>query len=137
VNNRPIKFRGWTGSEMLPPEDLTQSPDHRKWLGKIDVVLMQFTGVLIRKDFGNNYSNEVYEGDILERKYDRYYSLNGFELARGVVTYSPSNGFSLTSVFVKLKGSKAWRKNKPINSLHNFKIIGNIYETHELMEQIK
>jgi uncharacterized phage protein (TIGR01671 family) len=126
---REIKFRGWDGHNMHPPEDLTQSPTHREWLGKVDFELMQYAGTKDKNGV------EIYEGDILERKYDYYFSLNKFEFARGVVTYSPSNGFSLTKVMVKFNGSDKWVKSRPINSLHDFKVIGNIHENPEILEQ--
>ena len=59
---RDIKFRGWDGERMLPPEDLSVSPDGRKWLGHVDVLLLQFTGLKDSKGV------EIYEDDILEHE---------------------------------------------------------------------
>ena len=42
--NREIKFRGWDGEKMHPPQDISCSRKHWEWLGIIDVELMQYTG---------------------------------------------------------------------------------------------
>ena len=57
---REIKVRGWDGKNLLEPQDLTQNGKHWKWLGKKDVLLMQYTGL---KD---KNGKEIYEGDIVK-----------------------------------------------------------------------
>ena len=57
---REIKFRAWDGNQMLDPEDISQAPEYRKWLGKFDYELMQYTGL---KD---KNGKEIYEGDIID-----------------------------------------------------------------------
>ena len=57
---REIKFRAWSGSEMLEPQDLSQDGFYWSWLGKEDVELMQYTGL---KD---KNGKEIYESDYLE-----------------------------------------------------------------------
>lgn len=59
---REIKFRGVHKGILLPPESLTQSPNHRQWLGKLDVELLQYTGL---KD---KNGTEIYEGYVLDIK---------------------------------------------------------------------
>jgi len=55
----PTKYKAWDGEKMLPPEDLTQSPEHRTWLGKYDYTLRLFTGVPDRT------GEEIYDGDVV------------------------------------------------------------------------
>jgi hypothetical protein len=57
---REIKFRGWDGERMLSPQDLSQSGDFWRWLGKQDVELMQYTGLKDRE------GREIYESDIVK-----------------------------------------------------------------------
>lgn len=57
--SREYLYRGWDGEKMLPPEELTQSPKFRKWLGHVDVQLMQYTG--LRDSAGA----PVFEGDVV------------------------------------------------------------------------
>ncbi len=128
---RTIKFKGWDGKKMLPPEDITISPDYRNWLGKIDCELMQFTGLY------DEYGKEIYEGDIIIGTGKPHEKFTG---AKDKEAHIPANkGFIVLfhegSFKVKKRHNKARRfllSGKLIYQ-NSLEVIGNIYENPELL----
>lgn len=112
--SREIKFRGWDGERILSPEDLSVSPGGRRWLGHVDVLLMQYTGL---KD-GNG--KEIYEGDLIELKIDFGY---GPQPVIASVIWEGA-GWQFDSDAGCAYGSDAVGE-----------VIGNIYENPDLLEQ--
>ncbi len=134
---RDIKFRGVHNGVLLPPESLTQSPMYRQWLGKLDVELMQYTGL---KD---KNGKEIYEGDIVDVKYDttvwgrkiKYDFLGqvkfgSFESEEREGCYDDIEGwYMLTTSDV----SGQLKKDSLANHNRRCEIIGNIHENPELL----
>ena len=117
---REIKFRAWDGEKMLPPEDITQAPEHRKWLGKHDYSLMQFTGLLDKNGI------PIYEGDIIDILL-RFYDCESFEMA-----------------VIEFRSGAFWFDAKQVGYVdcnwHHYnesdrQVIGNIYENPELLKE--
>lgn len=116
---REIKFRGWNGKKMLPAESLSQSPNYRKWLGKADVLLLQYTGL---KD---KNGKEIYEGDIIKQGDDpncwfspRVVELkDGAWMGQGIRIYVDQDRFDY-------EGHPSQNK---------WEILGNIHEHPELL----
>ncbi len=63
-------YMGWVSDKkrLLVPEDLTTAPAHRKWLGKVDCLLLQCTG---EKSIDDEF---VFDGDILQFPGDKDHS---------------------------------------------------------------
>ncbi len=134
---RDIKIRGVHNGVLLPPESLTQSPMYRQWLGKLDVELMQYTGL---KD---KNGKEIYEGDIVDVKYDttvwgrkiKYDFLGqvkfgSFESEEREGCYDDIEGwYMLTTSDV----SGQLKKDSLANHNRRCEIIGNIHENPELL----
>jgi len=111
---REIKFRGWDDEEkiMLEPQDLSQGGIYWLWLGRKDVVLMQYTGL---KD---KNGKEIYEGDIVKTD-------SG---ANQFVDYR--NDFACFCLRFKTGGASL-----SIDGAPNYEIIGNIYENPNLLKK--
>lgn len=113
---REIKFRAWDGKRMNTAFDLTQNPKYW-WEDNKDYPLMQYTGL---KDMNGV---EIYEGDIFEGhkrfvvKYDEYYG--------GFLPFTDDGGCGCCS-----DGSAG-------QSVDTGKVIGNIHENPELLEEVE
>ena len=105
----------------------------------ITIADRQYTGL---KD---KNGKEIYEGDILETPYE----YNGSEytnqddeagLYRGKIHYRPSKGFIQTHVimFDDYEEADTWSKRGDLEIRSSYtKVIGNIYESPELLEETK
>ncbi len=126
---RTIKFRAWTGKQMLFKE-----LDDKNWYdsylieGKLMCAastndcrrfkVMQFTGL---KD---KNGKEIYEGDILQKKDVRF-----------IVGYGDNDenrgwGFNLNSI----RSRKGYHLSTDVSKME---VIGNIYENPELLQEEK
>ncbi len=117
---REIKFRGWDSEDkiMLNPQDLSQNDELWTWLGKKDVVLMQYTGLIDKN------GKEIYEGDILQRETE-----TGIEKNLYIQDLFQNGGFWMShKMFGQVSGLIVSKQN------FQFQIIGNIYENPELLE---
>lgn len=110
---REIKFRAWTGNEMLIVGELTLFMDgHFNVNDEFPISqgdLMQYTGL---KD---KNGKEIYEGDIT---------------SRGVITFSRGK-FQGTYFDSKGNLEEDWEDDLYLNK--DIEIIGNIYENQELL----
>ena len=125
---REIKFRAWDGQKILPPVDLTQPLKYYKWLGKNDLPLMQFTGLLDKN------GKEIYEGDILKLT-----SSLGVE----IVEVKPLELFECDAfvVYGYKFCSNFFIENYEKIGLDSFysenpEVIGNIYENKDLLSSL-
>jgi len=139
MEQRPHKYRGWTGTEMLPPEDLTQSPESRKWLGHIDVELLEFTGLLDKN------GREIYEGDIVTAKeYPFYGDAPEIKASSGKceeLNYLGEVGIDSHGAFYELhvvsnrvRGGACGGSLEELVDGGKCEVIGNIHENPELLE---
>ena len=96
---------------MHPPEDLTVAPKYRKWLGKADFELMQYTGTTDERGV------EIYEGDIIREAVSPVGGKDG--------------GYLFKSRIVEWLGAES--------GYHIFhcEVIGNIHQNPELLETSK
>lgn len=92
------------------------------WYDFEDVVLMQSTGIKDKNGV------EIYEGDILK--------LHAIFLAPddkiGYLEYSPKYGYSIIFEGNRLYRQEYWASTNKLN----YEVIGNIYENHELLEDV-
>jgi len=114
---KEIKFRAWDGEKMLPPEDITQAPEHRKWLGKHDYSLMQYTGLKDRN------GKEIYEGDVIKGFGESGNFTVEYSDAKYIVTHKYGIWGNLCSLPIMYKDYG-----------YKLEIIGNIYESTELIK---
>jgi uncharacterized phage protein (TIGR01671 family) len=119
---REIKFRYWDTFNKDEPKMIYF--DFWKLLGgkaypDMDTV-MQYTGL---KD---KNGKEIYEGDILKSVFENIYKENGVEIHQGIVEFEPTRGFYI-------------KEGNGIGLIFEYraKIIGNIYENPELLEESK
>lgn len=108
--NRQIKFRGWDEDNqvMLGPQDLTQSGMYWSWLGKMDVHLMQFTGLQDREGV------DVYEGDILRHSFPTLPHRPEFHVVRWD---DDKGGFNIADLWLRA----------------HWGVIGNVHEHPDLL----
>lgn len=152
---KTIKFRAWTGKEMLSnvgyhphqAEDLGAEQEHyltnpegRYIVGAFQSWdMMQYIG---RKD---KEGREIYEGDICELRCEffgienSYYSQDSFDKTyTGVVCFMPSIGYYLKTVKVLDNNEETYlnefspRKNIV---MYRTKVIGNIHEHKNLLDE--
>lgn len=113
---REIRFRGWDGTRMTDWDDIRQTAGLHWWLFESveGVTLMQFTGLRDKN------GKEIYEGDIVGPL--------GFNtsISNGVIEYG--NG----RFYAKPTHGENWLMNAEAAAEHA-EIIGNIYETPELL----
>lgn len=135
---RQIKFRAWTGSRMIVPEDKCYYQHYLSFCGCIvqrssegmscfgggdnwyvvnDLNLMQFTGLLDANGV------EIYEGDVVESEI--------FSCKFSVVFDSKISSFILKAVSDGCNGGFAGFSQYESK---NFTIIGNIHQNPELLK---
>lgn len=114
---RTIKFRAWNGKKMFQSEDLSIAPRYRKWLGKVDVILMQFTGLLDKN------GKEIYEGDILK-----------FFNHIWKVEWDKRGGWAQTTEPPMNKEEISRLAHFVDNDMNVKEVIGNIWENPELLK---
>lgn len=106
---------------MLEPQDLSQSGEYWKWLGKQDCELMQFTGPLDKN------GKEIYEGDVVR-------CFNGKSYPATILW--GHGGFEMKWQTENIRTSLLGGMQERIiaNVALDATIIGNIFETPELGE---
>lgn len=134
--SREIKFRAWDKNENKIYQDYDMSKygfaiqnsssatlnNIILMLGSNNIELMQYTGLKDKNGV------EIYEGDIVE------YGSDHFPLVKRIVVwnqqyccYKTSNSKNRTATSPQLTADKVFKT--------NMRVIGNIYETPELLKQ--
>lgn len=111
---REIKFRVWNGEEMVSPDYIDRDGSahwHENSIPQSSKELMQFTGL---KD---KNGREIYEGDIIKLIQYTYY-------------------FTHTAIF-EVTIPKIYLIDDIKHKNSEVKVIGNIYENPELLEETK
>lgn len=123
---RKLKFRAWNGYRILKDKELrenaellyTKAGSSDQYMYDIllpnskDLILMQYTGLKDRN------GKEIYEGDILDYAYDKFevlYHKGSFKIRK--LKFENGNVHLLEDC-----------------SFDDVKVIGNIYENSELLE---
>ncbi len=111
---RQIKFRAWDEKlkMMMPEVDLSGPLQSYKWLGRTDLPIMQFTGLLDKN------GKEIYEGDIVKCRHIDVPAQVVYEIALGY----------------GLRDTKNHWQGQLKTYAEDYEIIGNIYENPELLE---
>ena len=138
---RDIKFRAWDktnnrmrlnlaedGFFISPNNGNIVTPDNYSLYFGDRLILLQYTGILDKN------GNEIYEGDIIEKRYDTPFVKERLSKARGVVEYGT---FSLLEELGEVKRSvTGWfiefeDKSGKIPVTNEFEVIGNVYENSD------
>lgn len=121
---REIKLRAFAKdtNEMIPWDEFMI-----EWLECDDITVMQFTGLVDKN------GNEIYEGDIV-----RQWKLDGYDTKTDTETLAPTDevsfveyshhGFWISAESFGWEGEGLWNWGR-------LEVIGNIYETPELLKQ--
>jgi len=131
--NREIKFRAFDDGKMLTmPIDTNFELSMFFGFLRDDAIIMQYTGLKDRN------GKEIYEGDIVET--DGSMSFNNYESDEGAkreIFVLPTGfcGVRLSNEFDKKHPSSAhiWQNYDLWNIQKSLNIIGNIYETPQLL----
>jgi uncharacterized phage protein (TIGR01671 family) len=137
--NREIKFRAWdTVLKIMVPSfdnwidfdgnywttpDVTHDTTNTEIVRGHNYILMQFTGLTDKN------GKEIYEGDLLKLKSINY---PHYEPYIWEVYYSPE------SMMFRFRNNVPYPRNcdSDIWGLHDFEVIGNIYQNPELIKQL-
>lgn len=124
---REIKFRAWKQSEsrMIEWHELVHDGHFGAVMQGVYLEPMQFTGLRDKN------GREIYEGDILQSAYE---GEEPEEHERGVVEYGRFNCSCCGGVYGwSISNDKADLRNVGPDSDPSLEVIGNIYETPELL----
>lgn len=136
--NREIKFRAWNGEYFHPLEDdgdyfFRDDGDglrlHGKWGECKNTILLQFTGL---KD---KNGKEIYEGDILKFDDGRTAKIIWFETGWYIAGRAHSKIEKSYSKMNEPGEVSEWHQSASrYGNLRHGEIIGNIYETPEILQ---
>ncbi len=140
--NREIKFRGKDYNNKWRYGDLVQE----KWgKGKAIMIKKNTTAWSVLEDTVGQFTGlkdengkEIYEGDIIEFSYDEFIGNFDTKVAKGTIEFT--NGTFLIKTFeiegkkVKDTDNEEWFLLYTVNTC-TLKVIGNVYENSELLEE--
>lgn len=140
--NREIKFRGKDYENKWRYGDLVQE----KWgQGKAIMIKKDTTAWTVLEDTVGQFTGlkdengkEIYEGDIIEFSYDEFIGNFDTKVAKGTIEFT--NGTFLIKTFeiegkkVKDTDNEEWFLLYTVNTC-TLKVIGNVYENSELLEE--